>query len=325
MLTLDSKVGHAEIAAFAELRVNLDQADASAYRTQVNRLRDRLERFIDEHPDFELVKMLNCGSVAKGTALRTINDMDVAVYVSAAGAPENDPDLIRWMEDLLRLAYANQLNPDQFEPKNHCVTISFRGSGLDVDVVPVLYEDEPNDYGCLIAKDTGDRVRTSIPLHLEFIRTRKAAQPFHFAQIVRLVKWWVRQRKAADTSFRLKSFIVELVVAHLADNGLDCSNYPDALQRVFSYVLKSGLATPIVFSDFPSSGKPALNIQGPIRIYDPVSALNNVALRYSDGDRRAIVEAAADAMDAISYARSASTKAIAVEQWRKVFGSGFDG
>ena len=32
---------------------------------------------------------------------------------------------------------------------------------------------------------------TSIPMHLEFIRKRKKAQPDDFAHVVRLVKWWV--------------------------------------------------------------------------------------------------------------------------------------
>jgi hypothetical protein len=77
--------------------------------------------------------------------------------------------------------------PEQFSPQHHCVTVSFKGSGLDVDVVPVLYEGGADDRGYLITKDTGDRVLTSIPLHLRFTRTRKAAHKRHYRQMVRLV------------------------------------------------------------------------------------------------------------------------------------------
>ena len=47
--------------------------------------------------------------------------------------------------------------------QHHCVRVRFRGSGLDVDVVPVLYEGDVNDYGYLVRKYSGERVLTSIP------------------------------------------------------------------------------------------------------------------------------------------------------------------
>jgi hypothetical protein len=55
------------------------------------------------------------------------------------------------------------MQDDQFAPQDHCVQVQFRGSGLNVDVVPVLYEGEADDRGYLITKDFGDRVLTSIP------------------------------------------------------------------------------------------------------------------------------------------------------------------
>ena len=78
---LDSHIGHSEIAAFCFDRVNLKRDDVDEYRAQVNNLRNKLANYIADHPAFDLVKMLNSGSVAKGTALKTFNDMDVAVYV----------------------------------------------------------------------------------------------------------------------------------------------------------------------------------------------------------------------------------------------------
>jgi len=320
-LTLDGKVSHDDILAFAGDRVNLKAVDVEEYRDQVRRLRERLETYINDHHAFDLVKMLNAGSVAKGTALRTINDMDVAVYVEAARAPSKEPDLLGWLKDRLREAYDGILKPDQITVQHHCVTISFRGTGLDVDVVPVLYEGEADDYGYLIAKDTGDRVRTSVKLHLAFTRKRKTAHA-NFAQLVRLVKWWVRLHKLNDPDFRFKSFLVELIIAHLVDRGLDCSHLPSALEAVFGYIVRSELREVICFSDFLSAGKPSSE-QSAMRIYDPVNAQNNVAGRYSDRDRQRIVEAAQEAFDAVVYARTASTKAISIEQWRDVFGPGF--
>ena len=82
-----SAVNHPEIAAFATDKVNLPHDTAVKYRSQVQGLRDRLEAKLKADPSFDLVKMLHSGSVAKGTALRNVNDLDVAVYVKAGSAP----------------------------------------------------------------------------------------------------------------------------------------------------------------------------------------------------------------------------------------------
>src|SRR5207247_7853283 len=105
---------------------------------------------------------------------------------------------VPWCAARMREANPN-MTPDQFdESQPNCVTVHFRGSGLDVDVVPVLYEGAANDVGYLVDKNTGARMLTSIPLHLEFIRKRKQAHPGDWAEIVRLVKWWASERKATD-------------------------------------------------------------------------------------------------------------------------------
>ena len=316
-----SFVEHSDIRAFAEAKVNLKRDDVKTYRDQVNRLRERLSDFIKDHPDYGLVKMLHAGSVMKGTALKTVNDMDVAVYVRPSDDTVDDSSLLSWLVDRLREVYPT-MKPDQFTPRDHCVAVSFRGSGLDVDVVPVIADDDDEDCGCLIVKDTGKRVRTSIPRHLEFIRKRKNAQPDHFAQVVRLVKWWVRQRKSEDTSFRFKSFMPELICAKLADEGLDCSNYPRALERVFTYVVTTGLKERITFTDYYESDA-APPSPDPIQIFDPVNPENNVAAQYSEANRTAITEAAADALDAITEAHYATTQGRAVEMWKLVFGPSF--
>ena len=74
-------VSHADIARFAQDRVNLPKEKADEYRAQVKRLRDKLDGYLGEHPDFSLKKMLLAGSLAKGTALRALNDIDVACCV----------------------------------------------------------------------------------------------------------------------------------------------------------------------------------------------------------------------------------------------------
>lgn len=319
------EIEHRHLKHFAERVVNLSRDDANAKRQQVNTLRERLKTHIATNPDFSLVKMLHAGSVAKGTALRTVNDFDVAVYVRADDAPD-DSQLISWMTERLREAYGGLIDPDQIQPGTHCVTITFKDSGTVVDVVPVLYEGDPDDRGYLVAKDTGERLLTSVTLHLEFIRRRKAAAKTDFAQVVRFVKWWVRQQKISQgDAFRFKSFMVELIVASLSDRGIPMGNYVDALEAFFAEIVKTELRSRIAFDDYyPASSLPEAG-RDPIEVVDPVNPENNAARLYTDADRDRIVVAAEDALDAISYARYATTKSEAVNSWQVVFGTRFKG
>jgi hypothetical protein len=314
-------VSHADIVRFANDRVNLPKEKADEYRAQARRLREKLQGYLDEHPDFTLKKMLLSGSLAKGTALRTLNDIDVACYISGADAPHSVSALLTYLADRLRKAFPN-FSPDQVQPQTYSVTVSFRGTGLDVDVVPILYDGDPNWYGNLVSQDDGSFLKTSIPLHLEFTRKRKRAQEKHFAQVVRLVKFWARRMKQERDGFRFKSFMIEMILAKLCDDGLDLSDYPEALQHFFTYVARTDLRQRIVFSDYYApSTVGALNDR--VQIIDPVNAENNVARLYSQANTDAIVEAAMDAGDAIDAALAAPTKQLTVAYWQKVFGSTF--
>jgi hypothetical protein len=196
-----SHVSHADIVQFADDYVNLKRDDAKELREQINRLRDRLEAYIADHPDFELRKMLLSGSLAKGTALKSINDIDVACYVSSGRAPATIPELIRFLAERLRNAFPN-FKHEQVKPNTYSVTVTFIGSGLRADVVPILYGGDPLWKGFLISQDTGEKLLTSIPMHLTFTKKRKDANKIHFAQVVRLVKYWIQQQKQIDDQFR---------------------------------------------------------------------------------------------------------------------------
>lgn len=318
------QISHDDVRAFAEDRINLPASDAERHREQVNRLRERLQAKIDEDPNYGLIKMLHAGSVAKGTALRSVSDLDVAVYVRAAAAPERDPDLIPWLAD--RLAEANpSMDRDQFEEKDHCVTVNFRGSGLNVDVVPVLYEGEPDDRGYLVRKYTGERILTSVPLHLDFIRSRKQKYGRDFAQLIRLSKWWKRIVISGDADFRFKSFMIELLWAYLADGGLALTDYPTALERFFTYIVRTELMQQVAFTDYIAAKDIPSRSGAAIEVLDPVNPDNNVAMRYDERDRVRMVDAAQDALSALGEARFATTRARAVDCWRSVLGPSFGG
>lgn len=115
-------VDHRDLVRFTEKKVNLPKDKADEYRAQARRLREKLEGYLGEHPDFSLKKMLLSGSLAKGTALRSLNDIDVACYISGADTPKDVNSLLNYLTERLRKAFPN-FNPDQIKPQTYSDSI----------------------------------------------------------------------------------------------------------------------------------------------------------------------------------------------------------
>jgi Second Messenger Oligonucleotide or Dinucleotide Synthetase domain len=316
------QITHRDLVSFAGDKVNLKKIEVDDQRAQVNRLRDRIEDKIATSPGYGFVKALHAGSVAKGTALRNVNDRDLAVYVKAEQAPDETPALVNWVRDRVVEAYP-ALHADQIVASTNCVNVRFAGTGLEVDVVPVLYEGEPGDVGYLVSKDDGTRLKTSVRQHLDFIRGRKKEYPIHLAQLIRFTKWWARQRRRRDGDFKCKSFMIELLWVYLADSGLALNDYARALEQFFAFIVNGGLDSQIAFTDFHTASELPSRGNAPIQILDPVNFENNVAEHYESRHHDLLVAAAQEALDAISTAYYEPAKGQAVELWQDVLGTSF--
>jgi hypothetical protein len=131
-------IAHPEVRNFAEAKVNLPQDAVQARRDKINELRDRLARWMKEHPDCGIAKSYHSGSLAKGTALRVSSDADLALYIRHNGPRRANRELSEWIAERLRKAYP-QMAPEQIQPEEFSVKIIFKTAGIDVDVVPVFY------------------------------------------------------------------------------------------------------------------------------------------------------------------------------------------
>lgn len=161
-------------------------------------------------------------------------------------------------------------------------------------------------------------------MHLEFIRKRKKECPNHYQQIIRILKWWVREQKKSDTTLKFKSFMVEMIAAHLLDSGIPMDNYISALEQFYLYIVKTGLKKRIYFTDYYNASALPSSTKVPIEIFDPVNPDNNVCDSYSEQNRFNIVERAHDALDAIHEAAYATTQGRATECWKRILGSSFN-
>jgi tRNA nucleotidyltransferase (CCA-adding enzyme) len=325
-------VDHGVVAKFASARVNVLRENARKRREQVNYLRTRLETHIATHPDYDLVKMRASGSSAKHTAIKTRkgegSDADVAAYLRAPDPDIDEAKILDWLCDRCMEVYGKTKVADDFKISQHAVGITLRGSGLKIDVAPVLYFGDENDKGYLITRQ-GDRVLTSVTQHLQFIRDRKQLAGPGYPELIRLLKAWIREAKSQDTQLRCKSFLLELIVAHLwaakwHGTSLQVNDYPAAFEQVLAYIANTGLQEPIVFDDFYEPGIVSTSSDS-IQVWDPVNPDNNVASSYTEFDRRRLVDAACDALDAVSWAAVATTQGAANDAWRTLFGPTFPG
>ena len=330
-----SHVTHEVLADHAENKVNIPADEAKKRRVQVNHLRSGLEAHIAAHPGYDLVKLRASGSTAKHTAIRRRrgegSDADVAAYVRAAsvgGIGADVAGLLEWLRDRCIEVYGATKVADDFVISEHAIGITLRGSGLKIDVAPVLYTGEPDDRGYLITRQ-GDRVLTSVTQHLALIRARRDAAGPNYRELIRLLKAWIREAKRNDDQLRCKSFLIELIVAHLWDHGwngeqLAVTDYPRAFEQVLSYIARTELRAPVVFADF----YPVTAVEDTgdaIQVWDPVNPANNVARTYTDGDRQRLVKTATAALEDIAWAAHAPAKADANQAWRNLLGPGFEG
>jgi tRNA nucleotidyltransferase (CCA-adding enzyme) len=326
-------VTHDTLATHAQNKVNVSSEAAKKRRGQVNYLRTRLEAHIAAHPDYDLVKMRGSGSVAKHTAIKGTggSDADVAAYVKATsvgGVSAEEAGLLAWLRDRCVEVYGETKVAEDFVISRHAVGITMRGSGLKIDVAPVLYEGEPEDRGYLITRD-GQRVLTSVTLHLRFLNRRSSTVGGEYKEFIRLIKAFIKQAKFDDDSFKFKPFLAELIAAHLWDHGwngetLAIKNYPRAFEQYFGYIIRTGLLDEIIFNEYYAAcDVPSSN--DVIRIWDPVNPTNNVASAYTESDRLRLVRRAGEALDQITWAATARTKGAANDAWRFIFGPTFQG
>ncbi|MEU1489910.1 CBASS oligonucleotide cyclase [Streptomyces sp. NPDC005776] len=328
----ESYVDHEVVKAYAKNKVNVPKGEAKERRRQVNYLRERLEDYIAAHPDFDLVKLRASGSTAKHTAIRrrrgTGSDADVAAYLRVGDPTIDVSTVLAWLEKRCKEVYGKTKVAEDFKLSDHAVGITMRGSGLKIDVVPVLYTGEPDDQGYLVTSG-GIKVLTSVTLHLRFIEQRKREAGDGYRELIRLLKGWVRESKEGDPQLRCKSFLIELLVAHLWDVGwngqpLQVDDYPQAIEQILSYIVRTGLKTPIVFTDYYTADEMSATTD-PIQVWDPVNPENNVARGYTEFDRRRLVDHAKTTLDTLATAAYATTKSEALDLWRELFGPTFPG
>src|SRR5579885_3002449 len=187
------------------------------YHAQVDRLVAALSSSIRDKTEIKITRVVKAGSFAKFTILRKTStdpvDVDAVFYISERSVDQESlQGLNDTIYDLLIKIYPTKKVED-FELQRKAATVTFAGTGLSVDVVPVVQDGE-STYGWQFDLQDGSKMRTCPPRQIQFVRDRKARDS-DFRTLVRLAKKWRNQAEVKP----LKSFTIELIMAHILDEA----------------------------------------------------------------------------------------------------------
>jgi len=285
------------------------------YHAQVDRLIAELSRSIRSKTEINITRIVKAGSFAKYTILRKTSadpvDVDVVFYISGKDADtETVESLSATIHDLLIKIYPTK-SVEDFEIQRKAATVTFVGSGLSVDIVPVIEDPQNPDYGWQYDIQDGTKMQTCAPCQIKFVRDRKSKDK-NFRTLVRMAKRW---RNHAELK-PLKSFTIELIMAFLLDKHGNSGSIEERFRRFLLYIAQSDLKEQI---SLPANITPLGTFSDPVVIIDPVCSTNNVASRITDSERQEIVEAAQFAWETANFASAENDIAV----WKEIFGSRF--
>lgn len=296
----------------------------STYRTQVSNLQEDLEKYItsDTSTGIKVTRAIIAGSWKKGTILRATGenpiDIDLILYVEGEVNLQDD---LEKLHDLI-IEYLKKIYPNKdirrdvdAQGKTKSIKIKFIGTGLEVDIVPVVPIENPKEYVWQPQRGGGGKYITSVTKQLEFSANYRSQNP-SYTGIIRALKWW-RNYKELD---QLSSYVIELIVAYLETNKGVETNIEEGIIRFFKFVSDPTFPT-INF-------KNAINtLPAPIPkfyVADPTNNVNNAAKKLNDINWDEIKKEALDAFEALNIAQSKNFEGDTIEEWKFVFSSSFN-
>ena len=299
-------------------RIKLTQEKKSSYTNQIENLIENVRRAINQLENTKVTKVKRAGSWRKGTALAPKGenplDIDVVFFMEVEEDTSFDAEELREeVIDVLCEAYPNKERSD-FTDGQKTIGVVFRGSGLEVDIVPFIPEKGNTTYGRQPRKKLNSgEFKTSVDKQLDFIRRIKEKYT-SFASIVRIFKSWRNYKELEFASFSL-----ELTIAYLIEKGRisGTTSINQAVIGVFEF-LGNGDPVEAYFSGAigPKAGSDPW-------ISDPTNNENNT-VRLSNSEWAEVIDEAEHSFETISYAQVIHGNRKTLGLWKEVFGPSFN-
>lgn len=311
-------------------KIKLQSENMQKYRDQINNLKEKLEAKIknDQTTGLKVTKFLLAGSWKKRTILKASGDNPIDIdLVLFVGGDENIQNDLEKLHDYI-VKYLEQIYPQKdikrdvdAKGNTKSITIRFSGSGLEVDIVPVVPINIPQRYVWQPQRGGGGKYITSVENHLDF-SLKKCQNNTSYTAIVRMLKHWKNYKELKPTDYEcgISSFAIELIVAYLDEKQGIETNIEEAIIRFFQFISTSNF--PIIKFDHAVNSIPSYST--PIYIADDTNNENNAAKKIDQSKWNEIIEEAEKAFDALNYAQSIKTDGSTVEEWKTVFGPTFN-
>lgn len=310
-------------------RIKLKKDNMPKYREQVKRLQENLQKKIDEdkRTDIKVTKFIIAGSWAKGLILRHTGehpiDIDLVLYIESDEKIQDDLGKLHdYVVSYLKDIYPTKEDSDIVaDGTTKSIKIKFSGTGLEVDIVPVVPVKTPAEYVWQPERGGGGKYITSISKQLEFCSKRKE-QNTSFTAIVRSLKWWrnYKELKPTDTDPGLSSFNIELIVAYLDTKYGVETNIEEGIIRVFKFI--SDVTFPPIFFAGAINSLPQYST--PTYIADPANNENNSSRKIHTVLWDEIKKESLDAFESLSYAQAKNYEGETIEEWKRIFGPSFN-
>jgi hypothetical protein len=310
------KLTDKQLGDYVSAKLALSGEDRNEHRKQVGRLLEKLEAKLHEDGSYKIKKFRRAGSLEKGTSNRPRAgrpvDADVGVYFEVDDPQTFDvAHLLQLIKQLLEAAYPQKSTEDFDDSGGRIVEVAFRESGLEVDLVPIGSTDADANYGYQYSR-AGDRVKTSVKVHVDHYRDHAALDPF-LAPTLRMAKRWRNWQELAG----IQSFHLELLLSYLIDRDGPAPSLEESFRRLFLFIIRD-LSGGIAFNGADPSG-----FSDPVVIVDPANNANNVAARIEDAECEALVDSARTAYETITWAEGLPGKGETVSAWKELLGEGF--
>ncbi|WP_262924459.1 CBASS oligonucleotide cyclase [Hymenobacter tibetensis] len=306
-------------------RIKLPRDSMNTYREQVNNLQEKLVDKIknDDRTGVKISGYRIAGSWAKHTILRAtgLNPIDIDLVLFVTGDESLREDIGR-LHDFV-VSYLEEIYPTKdiakdvdAEGKTKAITIKFVGTGLHVDIVPVVPLEKPADYVWQPERGGGGRYHTSVTGQLAAAKTWRDKNSY-YTSIVRAAKFW-RNYQELDL---LSSFTIELMVAHLEAHEGVSSNIEHGLLRFFRLISDSSF--PVITFPRAINSVPA-SYTNPVFIADPTNNENNAASKLTKAGWDEVKSKALEAYETLHIARTMSDLDSTADEWKQVFGPKFN-
>ena len=313
-------------------RIKLKPENMQKYRDQVNSLKEKLESKIkdDQRTGIKVTKYILAGSWKKKTILKPTGenpiDIDLILYVEGDESLKDDLKklhefIVQYLEEIYP---TKDINKDvDAEGNTKSIKIKFSGTGLELDIVPVVPMTTPKEYVWQPQRGGGGkRYVTSVTKQLAFSQMRKENNS-SYTSIVRAIKWWknFKELNPVENESGLSSFVIELIVSHLEiEEGVE-NNIETGIIRFFRFVSDP---------DFPViKFKNAINLvpetfDTPVFIADPTNNENNSAKKLDNSSWLEVIKEANDAYDSLYIGQAKQGIGDTIDEWKHVFGPTFN-